>query len=119
MQLTILGSGAAFTDTGRASTSFLLSIKKNLILLDAGYGVFLRLKQAGYSALDLTHILITHTHLDHVSDLPVMLWTRDWNKHGKFEIIGPQGFKKFCRQFIKITMPDILEKRAKRLARKY
>ena len=112
MKLTILGSGSAFIAANRAATGMLLEIKKDIILIDCGYGVSLRLKQAGHDPLDLTPILITHTHTDHFSDLIALLWSRNWGQSGNIQIIGPQGLTAFFNKLQKIMIPGVV-KRAK------
>ena len=72
----VLGSGAPGFVKDRANTSYLLWIGTQAkILVDAGGGAYVRFGQAGAKFSDLSMILVSHLHPDHVSDLPGVLWS--------------------------------------------
>ena len=66
MQVQVLGCSGGIGD-GRHTTSFLID---DDILLDAGSGVS-RLSRAALARID--HVFITHSHLDHILSLPLLL----------------------------------------------
>jgi glyoxylase-like metal-dependent hydrolase (beta-lactamase superfamily II) len=66
MQVLILGCSGGIGD-GRHTTSFLID---DDILIDAGSGVS-RLSRAALARID--HVFITHSHLDHILSLPLLL----------------------------------------------
>ncbi len=66
MQVQVLGCSGGIGD-GRHTTSFLID---DDILLDAGSGVS-RLSRAALAKID--HVFITHSHLDHILSLPLLL----------------------------------------------
>ena len=66
MRIEVLGCSGGIGD-GRQTTSFLID---DDILLDAGSGV-LSLSRAAMVRVD--HVFITHSHLDHILSLPLLL----------------------------------------------
>lgn len=66
MRIEVLGCSGGIGD-GRHTTSFLIDED---ILLDAGSGVS-RLSRAALMRID--HVFITHSHLDHILSLPLLL----------------------------------------------
>ena len=74
MKLTILGSGTTVPSTKRSAPAYLLEAAGKKILLDSGEGTKRRLAEAGVNPVDLDYIFYTHTHVDHVSELPAILW---------------------------------------------
>ncbi|MBF0477550.1 MAG: MBL fold metallo-hydrolase [Deltaproteobacteria bacterium] len=71
--LTILGSGTAIPRPDRTASSNLVRVNDETIIIDLGPGALHRLAQAGSSLNQVSHILITHFHNDHTSDLPAFL----------------------------------------------
>ncbi|MEW9123355.1 MAG: MBL fold metallo-hydrolase [Thermotaleaceae bacterium] len=72
MKLTILGNWGPYPKAGGACSGYLFEEKDIKILLDCGNGTFSRLQQVLPSLNDLTGILLTHLHSDHMSDVMVM-----------------------------------------------
>jgi len=88
----ILGSGAPGFVKDRANTSYLLWVGGQAkILVDAGGGAYVRFGQAGAKFSDLSMILVSHLHPDHVSDLPGVLWSGRMTRNDTLPIIGPSG----------------------------
>src|SRR6478672_7002487 len=88
----VLGSGAPGFVKDRANTSYLLWIGPQAkILIDAGGGAYVRFGQAGAKFSDLSMILVSHLHPDHISDLPGVLWSGRMTRSDTLPIIGPSG----------------------------
>src|SRR5260370_30867947 len=88
----ILGSRAPGFVKDRDNTSYLLWIGSQAkILIDAGGGAYVRFGQAGAKFSDLSMILVSHLHPDHVSDLPGVLWSGRMTRSDSLPIIGPSG----------------------------
>src|SRR6185312_2271064 len=88
----VLGSGAPGFVKDRANTSYLLWIGPQAkILLDAGGGAYVRFGQSQAKFGDLSMILVSHLHPDHVSDLPGILWSGRMTRNDSLPIVGPSG----------------------------
>ncbi|MCC6147442.1 MAG: MBL fold metallo-hydrolase, partial [Anaerolineaceae bacterium] len=78
-RLTILGSSSAVPDAQHDNTHFIFSEGDHTILVDCGGNPILSLQRAGISFDQVTGIVLTHFHPDHVSGLPLLLmgmWLR-------------------------------------------
>jgi ribonuclease BN (tRNA processing enzyme) len=74
--LEFLGTGSAFNFKD-GNLSAIIEFGDNLILIDCGFDVPQKLKDKGL--LDkVTHILITHTHSDHIGGLELLAQWRYW-----------------------------------------
>lgn len=71
MELTILGNSGPFPGPGGACSGYLLKSREDQILLDAGNGVLGNLLRHT-KIEDLTMVVLSHYHADHISDLFVM-----------------------------------------------
>ncbi len=61
------------------------------LLFDCGAGALLRLAEAGVSPLDIDVVLLTHLHLDHVSDLLPLAKARWLLGVDTMDVFGPEG----------------------------
>lgn len=95
MHLTFLGTGSAMPTGDRVQTGLLLRDVDRTLLVDCGSGVLHRLAQtdAGYEAVD--HVLLTHHHTDHTSDLLPLLKARWLAGEAELTIGGPPGTVEF------------------------
>ena len=91
MQLTFLGTGSAMPTGHRAQSGYLLEAADNTLLVDCGSGVLgaLARTDSGYEGVDT--VLLTHHHLDHVSDLDVLMKARWLAGETELTIAGPPG----------------------------
>ncbi len=69
----ILGSSNAISTKDHENTHMVVIGKERVVLVDCVSNPILRLEQAGLDFNDLTDIIITHFHPDHVSGLPLLL----------------------------------------------
>jgi ribonuclease BN (tRNA processing enzyme) len=68
MKITVLGPWGAYPKAGEATAGYLLEFENEKILIDCGSGVLAQLQK--YTKLsELTAVIISHTHFDHVADL--------------------------------------------------
>lgn len=72
-RLIFLGTASAVPDEQRENTSLAIQSKDTLLLVDCGNNVFVRMKKAGLDVLELSHLILTHFHPDHVSGVPSLL----------------------------------------------
>jgi ribonuclease BN (tRNA processing enzyme) len=91
MYVTFLGTGSAMPTGERSQTGILLNAAGDTLLVDCGSGVLdaLQRTQVGYEAVDT--VLLTHHHLDHVSDLMVLMKARWLAGQESLTVAGPPG----------------------------
>ncbi|WP_232686005.1 MBL fold metallo-hydrolase [Halobacterium zhouii] len=91
MRLTFLGTGSAMPTGERMQTGLLLEDGDDRLLVDCGSGVLHTLARTdvGYEGVDT--VLLTHHHLDHVSDLLPLLKARWLAGEESLTVVGPEG----------------------------
>jgi ribonuclease Z len=72
-KLLILGSSNAIPDEKHENTHMAVIGREHFVLIDCVNNPIVRTKQAGLDLDDLTDIIITHFHPDHVSGVPLLL----------------------------------------------
>jgi len=93
MRLTFLGTGSAMPLPDRAQTGLLLERDDRRVLVDCGAGVLHRLAATDLGYEGVSTVLLTHHHLDHVSDLLALVKARWLAGDGGLEVVGPSGTK--------------------------
>ena len=68
MQLTILGSSAAYPRAGGACSGYLVAEGRTKLLVDCGTGVLSNLQKVA-ALKDIKHIVLSHFHADHCFDV--------------------------------------------------
>jgi ribonuclease Z len=69
LTITLLGTGSPIPSPDRAGPATLISGGDEHYLVDAGRGVLMRLAALGLGATNLSIVLLTHLHSDHITDL--------------------------------------------------
>jgi len=112
VKLTILGSGTTFTTKQRNAPGYILEIGQDRVLLDAGEGTKKRIIEAGFDIYNISHIFITHFHIDHINEIPAILWDFSGQRQGKnLYFYGPPGFKKLFKEWTNLLFPGLLAKK--------
>jgi len=93
MRITFLGTGSAMPMAGRHQTGVLLQDDGRSLLVDCGSGVLHRLHRTTVGYEGVSTVLLTHHHLDHVSDLMALLKARWLAGEESLEVVGPRGTK--------------------------
>lgn len=92
-----LGTGTVALSPTRGCAGYLVEAGELRLLIDCGSGVTRRLAELGIAWQSITHIALTHFHLDHYSDLPTLLYAFRYGmlpvRSAPLEIIGPVGTK--------------------------
>lgn len=92
MQLTFLGTSCMVPTKERNVSSVFLSFKTEGILFDCGEGTQRQMNIAGIKRTNVTKILVSHWHGDHVSGIIGLLQTMGNDENPpKVEIFGPEG----------------------------
>ena len=72
-KLVILGTATNIPDEHHENTHMVLVSKQRMVLIDGPGNPYSRMKQAKLKVEDLTDIIMTHFHPDHVSGIPLLL----------------------------------------------
>ena len=107
--VTLLGTGGPIPDPHRAGPSTLVGAGSEQYLVDAGRGVLMRLAAAGSGAAQLSAVLLTHLHSDHITDLNDVITTR-WIttfEPTPLTIAGPAGTRQVVDGILESLAPDI------------
>jgi ribonuclease Z len=113
LNVTLLGTGSPMPSPDRAGPATLISAgegpEAEHYLVDAGRGVLMRLAACGLGAPNLTAVLITHLHSDHITDLNDVITTRWVMTFEKtpLTIVGPVGTQKVVDHILASLDPDI------------
>lgn len=102
-KITILGTGTCQIQKHRMASSVLVEFGSLRIVYDFGRGICQRLAELNLGQNDICHIILSHFHPDHISDLIPFLHAGTWSKINPrdkdLNIYGPQGAK---QQIIKL-----------------
>lgn len=99
MKLTILGSGSPEAYVRRASSGYLVELEKDCILFDCGGGVFDNLLRSGRLPSDITHIVFSHLHSDHMMDYARLVHAA-WDEGGApIRVFGPPPIKQITEGY--------------------
>ncbi len=109
LTITLLGTGSPMPSPDRAGPATLISAGDEHYLVDAGRGVLMRLAAIGLGAPNLTAVLLTHLHSDHITDLNDVITTRWVMTFGPtpLTIIGPIGTQHVVDHIVASLEPDI------------
>jgi ribonuclease BN (tRNA processing enzyme) len=97
MRLTILGSGTAIPSGERNSSGYFVETTDLRIMLDCGAGTVPALARYGVDWQRMTHLFISHFHLDHIGELAALFFAF---RHGLTEdrqapltLVAPRGIE--------------------------
>src|SRR5260370_9886973 len=103
--LVFLGTAAAVPSAERGLPALLVAKGPSRFLIDCGEGTQRELMRAGLGFRGLTHVLLTHAHLDHVLGLAGLLATFAlYRLDGAIEIVGSDGALAFVRRYLAHTI---------------
>ena len=107
LDLCLLGTGGMMPLPKRWLTSLMVRFNGKGILIDAGEGTQVAIREAGLSFHDIDCILFTHYHGDHVSGLPGLLLSMgNAERTEPVTVIGPKGLEKVVSA-LRIIAPEL------------
>ena len=109
IEVTLLGTGSPMVDPNRAGPATLVRAGGLTLLVDAGRGVLMRAAAVGVGAADVTALLLTHLHSDHITDLTDVITTRWITTFTRtpLRVIGPPGTAAVVDAILTALAPDI------------
>jgi ribonuclease BN (tRNA processing enzyme) len=97
MNLTVLGTGTIAFSPTRSCAGYYIEAGEAKVLMDCGSGTTRRLAELQIPWQAISHVVLTHFHIDHFADLPSIIFA--W-KYGQLphrstpiDVIGPPGTK--------------------------
>jgi ribonuclease BN (tRNA processing enzyme) len=103
MRLTVIGSGTISLSATRGCAGYLIEAGDARILMDVGPGAAHTMARHGMDWWGITHIVLSHWHLDHIGDLPTLIFA--W-RHARLEprtaplvIVGPTGTRELIARW--------------------
>ena len=115
MKLTILGSGSSVPDGRRAGAGFWVQTQHVRMIMDCGPGVLPNLARHVKTWTALTHVLLSHLHVDHVIELPALLFAlrhalRDGpGREAPLTIVGPEGTTRLVHGFEDLLQTNLTD----------
>ena len=70
---TILGSSSGVPQADRGTAAYILRVNDRLSVIDCGGGATSSFLKRGYDPLEIDRVFISHTHSDHVCELPLLV----------------------------------------------
>jgi len=94
-RLTTLGTGTVALNGERSCAGYLYEADDVRLLLDCGSGITRRLAELGVAWPAITHVALTHFHIDHHGDLPTLVFAWKYGqlppRSAPLELLGPVG----------------------------
>jgi ribonuclease BN (tRNA processing enzyme) len=113
MRLTILGSGTCVPSGERNSSGYWLEERALRLRLDCGAGTVHAMARYGLEWERLTHQVISHFHIDHVGELPALLFAfkygRASTRSEPLQLVGPEGLEYLLNAFVGLYRMKLLE----------
>ncbi len=110
-RLTVVGSGDAFNGAGRRHACYLLeTADAGPVMVDFGPTALLGLHQLGRRANELSALLFTHLHGDHIGGYPFLFidsMFRD-QRARPLDVVGPVGTTQRLHDLLSTSYGDIL-----------
>lgn len=99
MKIILLGTGTTLPDRYRNAAGLVIQIdepfNERFLMFDCGNGILRQLERADIDFTQIRDIFISHFHVDHVNDLPVLLQANLMRKNSEIiRIYGPSTIMK-------------------------
>jgi ribonuclease Z len=114
VKITLLGTGSPLPDPNRAGPSTLVQAGGANLLFDCGRGVLMRLAGSLTPVSQLTGLLLTHLHSDHLTDLNDVITTHWITTPGPttLRVFGPAGTARVVEATMRMLEHDIAYRRS-------
>ena len=95
MKLTILGSGTVVPSGSRNSAGYFVELPGARVMMDCGAGTVHALDRYGLPWELMTHLFVSHFHVDHVGELASLFFAFRYGMRDRrtepFTVLGPDG----------------------------
>jgi ribonuclease BN (tRNA processing enzyme) len=106
-EVILLGTGVTIPSKDRNAPGVLVNLDDGtLFLFDCGNGILRQIAKADVDFSKINNIFITHLHLDHTSDLGILV-KANWleGRQNTLNVYGPYGTKQMCDIFFSKAYP--------------
>lgn len=111
-RLVLLGTGTCQLQQHRMATSALVELGDLRLVFDFGRGVAQRLAGLGFAQDDVEHVVLSHFHPDHLSDLipyvHAAAWSRIDCRRRDLHVYGPEGLEVQMMRLLSLFGPHDL-----------
>lgn len=115
LSIKVIGCGDAFSKNLGSSAYLFWHMNKpdNAVLFDCGYQTPSHLFGPDGLHIQISTMVISHLHADHVFGLPVLLsyWVLREPRTASLRIIGPKGIEPYVHSITEAAYPNVLGKR--------
>src|ERR1700752_1436812 len=95
MRFTALGTGTVSLSPHRSCAAYVLETTEVRLLIDCGSGATRRLAEFGIDWFGITHVALSHFHIDHHGDLPTLVFAWKYGvlppRTAPVDLVGPPG----------------------------
>lgn len=113
VRITILGSGTAAPNGFRNSAGYLVQTSDANVMLDCGAGTVHALARYGLPWEQITHLFVSHFHVDHIGELASLFfafkWGREVDRDRAITVVGPQGLDQLMDGLDRALGPRLFE----------
>ncbi len=111
-RIVLLGTGTCQLQSHRKASSVLLELDDLRLVYDFGRGIADRLAEIGLRQDDVEHVVLSHFHPDHLSDLIPYLQAASWSRIDPrtrdLHVYGPRGLEVQLMRLLGLFGPDNL-----------
>lgn len=97
MKLTVLGTGTIAFSPARSCSGYFVEAGNAKLLMDCGSGITRRLAELSVPWQEISHVALSHFHIDHHADLPSLIFAWKYGmlppRSTPIDIVGPPGTK--------------------------
>lgn len=97
MRVVTVGTGTAVPDPARASACLWVELGDARAVLDCGTGALQGMARAGLPWGEVTHLVLSHFHNDHLNDVPALVFALRYGlavpRAAPLRVVGPVGVK--------------------------
>lgn len=113
MHVTVLGSGTCVPLGHRNSAGYWIDTGASRVRFDCGAGTVHAMQRYGLAWTTLTHQFITHFHIDHVGELPALLFAFKYGRMGSrsepLTLVGPKGLEYYLMSVMGLYRMKLLD----------
>jgi len=110
MRAVIIGSGASWPDSARASPSQVIVVGNEPLLFDCGPGTGMNLMKADINPATISRMFLTHLHMDHCLEFPSIVFGGYlMDRKDEVHLHGPVGTMDFYQTLFEKVYPSAPE----------